>query len=167
MGNHIQDQIDAYLAERLSRRQQGLLEQHVGNCRLCQTALQEAQAARAYLQWLAPSEPPPQPGPAFYYRVQEAIERKRTSGWFRSWAAALHPHLAYPMTGLVLLLLAWALTYPSPDSEEGLLAMEFPSTEFVQLSFSDEDWILGRDLAMKSLVEVPEVGFLEDAVNAD
>ena len=69
--------------------------------------------------------------------------------------------------GLLFLLLAWALTYPRQDSEEGLLAMDFPSNEFVQLSFSDADWILGRDLVMRSMVEVPEVGFLDDAANAD
>ncbi|MBI4463290.1 MAG: zf-HC2 domain-containing protein [Acidobacteria bacterium] len=167
MRSHVQDQIDEYLAERLSPKQRPRLEQHVRGCRLCRTALQEAQAARAYLQWLAPCEPSPQPGPAFYHRVQEAIASQQVFGWFRNWAAVLHPRLAYPLAGLILLLIAWTLTYPRQNREEGLWAIEFPSSEFVQLSFSNADRSGGRDLVMRSLVEVPEAGFLNAMAQLD
>ena len=161
MRGHVQDQIDAFLAERLSRRQHWMFQEHVDRCRSCQIALQEAQVARAYLQLLAPCEPPPQPSPAFYCRVQQTIAREQTSGWVRSWVAALHPHLAYPLAGLTILLIAWALTYPRQNMDDGLLAMEFNSSEFVQLSFSNADIILGRDMVIRNLVEVPDTDFDE------
>ncbi|OFW17910.1 MAG: hypothetical protein A3H27_08405 [Acidobacteria bacterium RIFCSPLOWO2_02_FULL_59_13] len=160
MRGHVQGQIDDFLAERLSRRQQWLFQEHVDSCRTCQTALQQAQVARSYLQWLVPSEPPPQPGPAFYRRVQETIQQEQSSGWFRNWAAALHPHLAYPLVGLVVLLLAWTLTFPRQGlMEDSLMGMDFPASEFVQLSFSNADRGLGRDLVIRTLVDLPDAGF--------
>ena len=160
MRGHVQGQIDDFLAERLSRRQQWLFQQHVDSCRPCRTALHQAQVASSYLQWLVPSDPPPQPGPAFYRRVHETIQQEQSYGWFRSWAAVLHPHLAYPLVGLVVLLLAWTLTFPRQGlMEDSLMGMDFPASEFVQLSFSNADRGLGRDLVIRTLVDLPDAGF--------
>ena len=155
MHRHVKDQIDAYLSPELDVQDRRAFDQHVASCPGCKNAFQEAAQAQAYLQWLAPSEAPPKPGPGFYARLQQSIETRRVSSWFGDFAAGLHPRLAYPLLGFMVLLVAWTLTfvYPREGSEPGLAALEFSSTEFVSFSFSGVDRAHGRDLVILSLVE--------------
>ena len=158
MRGHVQDQMDAYLAEALGPEARRDFERHVQSCRACGDALGEAQSVRGYLQWLVSDEASPEPGPDFYLRVRESIERKQVSGWLGSLSVALHPRLAYPLLVLGLLLMAWALTFPGGNAEDELMAMEFPSAQFAGLSFTEVGQTITYDDVMLSLVEVSEIG---------
>ena len=156
MGHHVQEQLDDYLAKLLDSAAHANFERHVAICSDCKDALTAAREARQCMEWLAPTEAPPQPGPDFYYRITQSIEQKRTYGWFGTLAATMRPRLAYPLAFLGLLLVAWTLTYDSRDAEDGLIAMEYPASEFARMTFSDADEALGQDLVMRTLVELPE-----------
>jgi hypothetical protein len=156
MGHHVQEQLDDYLAKLLDSAAHANFERHVAACSDCKEALTAAREARQCMEWLVPTEAPPQPGPDFYYRVAQSIEQKRTTGWFGTLAATMRPRLAYPLAFLGLLLLAWTFTYDSRDAEEGLIAMEYPASEFAQMIFSDADEVSGQDLVMMTLLELPE-----------
>ena len=148
--------IEDYLSETLEPARRADLERHVAHCRSCQQALAAAQESRLCLEWLAPEDAPPQPGPDFYYRVQQSIERERLGGWFSSLAAAMRWRLAYPLAVLCLLLLAWSLTLDGRDSlaYDGLAETEYPAAEFAQMSFSHGDQ--AQELVMVTLVCAPE-----------
>lgn len=158
MAFHARDQMDDYLRGLLTPAERECFARHVALCPSCQGALEESTDARQCLEWLAPTEAPPEPGPDFYFRVQQSIEHRFSQGWFNTLAASLRPRLAYPLVFLVLLLVAWALTYETREADDGLLAMEFPAAEFAQMSFSDvsADRSVSQDLVMMNLVELPE-----------
>ncbi len=156
MRRHVEGQVEDYLMEWLAPEQRREFEFHTTRCRSCAEALQHAQQARSYLECLLPDEAPPTPGPDFFWKVQRSIEQKRATGWFGALATSLHPHLAYPLLLLGLLLAAWTLTFELAEREEGLLAMEFPSALFASMSFSEDDRGAGRDRVMMTLVEMPE-----------
>lgn len=156
MANHVRDQMDDYLSELLDPGARAHFERHLAGCPSCKEAWKISLETRRCLEWLLPAEAPPEPGPDFYCRVRESIEKKLSYGWFGSLAAAMHPRLAYPLVFLGLLLLAWTLTYQSGDVEDGLLAMEYPATEFAQMAFSDAEPSVSHDLIMMNLVELPE-----------
>ena len=156
MGYHVRDQMDDYLAHLLDSARHADFERHVAVCSDCKEALMAAREACQCIEWLLPTEAPPQPGPDFYYRVAESIEQKRTRGWFGTMAATMRPRLAYPLAVLGLLLVAWTLTYDNRDAEDGLIMMEYPSREFAQMTFSDADETSSHDLVMMTLVDLPE-----------
>ena len=156
MGNHVRDQVDDYLRDVLDPGARGDFERHIAGCPSCQRAVETALDTRQYFQWLAPTEAPPEPGPDFYFRVRASIDQRLARSWLESLAAAMRPHLAYPLLLLGLLLVAWALTYQSREVEEGLVAMEYPATEFAQMSSVYVDRTISQDLIMMNLVELPE-----------
>jgi len=157
MRHHVWEQVDDYLRGLLEPEAGRHLEQHVEGCRSCGKALREAQIARSYLQWLQRRDGSPEPSPAFYSKVREAIEKRKGTGWFSDLVAALHPRLAYPLFFLATLLMAWTLTYPPVETGEELLDMDLPQAQFTNLSSSDADSTLSRDLVMMSLVDLSEV----------
>jgi len=156
MGNHVRDQVDDYLRDVLDRGARQGFERHITGCPACQRAVETALDTRQYFQWLAPMDAPPEPGPDFYFRVRASIDQKLARSWLGSLAAAMRPRLAYPLLLLGLLLVAWALTYESREVEEGLVAMEYPATEFVQMSSLEVERSVSQDLIMMNLVELPE-----------
>ena len=156
MGYHVRDQMDVYLAHLLDSARHADFERHVAVCSDCKEALMAAREACQCIEWLLPTEAPPQPGPDFYHRVAQSIEQKRTTGWFGTLAATMRLRLAYPLVFLGLLLVAWTLTYDARDAEDGLLAMEYPASEFAQMIFSDADEVSSQDLVMRTLVELTE-----------
>jgi hypothetical protein len=156
MGYHVRDQVDEYLGRLLDPATQASFERHLGVCPGCQEALKAAQEARQCIDWLVPTEAPPQPGPNFYHRVAQSIEQKRAYGWFGTLAMTMRPRLAYPLVVLGLLLVAWTFTYEARVADDGLVAMEYPASEFAQMTFSDADEVSGQDLVMRTLVELPE-----------
>lgn len=151
---HVTDHFEDYLAGQLRGREHDRFEGHLRNCVSCRQALREAESSRRYLQWLRPSEPPPIPGPDFYVRVRQAIERK-PSGWLGNLAAALHPRLAYPLIFVVLMLAVWTVTLPNGELEE-LTPLDALTMQFASISFPDADQNHYRDLVMSNLVEVAE-----------
>jgi len=132
------------------------LECHIAHCPSCRQALTAAREARLCLGWLVPQDAPPQPGPDFYYRVQQSIERERLGGWFSSVAAAMRLRLAYPLAALCLLLVAWSLTFQGRESfpYDGLAETEYAAAEFARMSFSYGDQ--AQELVMMTLVGTPE-----------
>ena len=155
MRHIIEDQLDAYVTETLAPESRREIEQHVAGCRTCREAVEVARSAGFYLQWLSPTEAPPEPGPGFYLRLQESIERKRYSGWFTSLAVA-RPRLAYPLLLLGCLLMVWTLTVPPFMSEEDLVAMEFPLVQGTATSRYAANPSLTQDDVMLSLFELAE-----------
>ena len=89
--------------------------------------------------------------------MQEAIEKRKGDGWFSDLAAALRPRLAYPLLSLAVLLMAWTLTFRPAEGGVELLELDFPPAPFANLSLSDADSALGRDLVLMSLVDPAEV----------
>ena len=149
------DWIEDYLSETMEPARRSELERHLTHCPSCRQALTAAREARLCLDWLAPQDAPPQPGPDFYYRVQQSIERERLGGWFSSVTAAVRLRLAYPLTALCLLVLAWSLTFEGGDSfsYDGLAETEYPAVEFARMSFSHGDQ--AQELVMVTLVGTP------------
>ena len=155
MADHIIHRLDAYVEEMLDSASQELFERHVSACGSCRKALLAAREARECLDWLLPVEAPPVPGPEFYARVEESIERKLSRNWFDDLGAAIRPRLVYPLIFLGLLAAAWTLTSEIREPEEGLAAIEYPATEFAHMSFTSADTDLSEDLVMMNLVELP------------
>jgi hypothetical protein len=88
--------------------------------------------------------------------VEQSIERRLTRNWFDSLGAVMRPRLAYPLLFLGLLAAAWTLTSDIREPEEGMTAIEYPSAEFAQMSFTTADHDQSEDLVMMNLVEMPE-----------
>jgi hypothetical protein len=161
MRHHVKHRLDDYCMELLDPESRQAFERHVESCSSCRLALREYQSAHSCLQWLVSADAPPEPGPEFYCRVQASIERRRFSGgWLDGLAATLQPRLAYPVALLGILLVAWILTFRLSDVEEGMIAMEFPETQFANMSFSNPDARAGQDQVMLSLVNGPEAEFV-------
>ena len=154
MWKHINSRLEEYLAEELPPGEQQRVREHVSRCRPCRQALEEAQSARSYLRWLVPEEPPPVPGPGFYFRVQQAIERRVEAGWFGVVARSLRPRFAYPLLLLGLLFAAWTLTFDQDPVDESIFG--FPPEQFSSNISSEADRLASRDLVMMTLVEAPE-----------
>ncbi|MBI3935032.1 MAG: zf-HC2 domain-containing protein [Acidobacteria bacterium] len=154
MTKHVLDRLDAYLEEMLDSRSLEQFERHVADCGFCRKALLAAREAGRCMDWLLAAEAPPVPGPDFYVRVQQSIDKRLSRNWFENLAAAVHPRLAYPMIFLGLLAAAWTFTYERWQPEEGLAAIEYPATEFAQMSFTMADRELSEDLVMMNLVEL-------------
>jgi hypothetical protein len=155
--------LENYLNDLLDPAARTALERHAAECRSCDKALQEAMEAQRCVSWLKPSEPPPEAGVDFYYRVHASIEKELSRSWLIWLSAAMRPRLAYPLVFLGLLLGAWAFTQEIPLSEnEGLMAMEFPDQEFARmLAGPTADGNIGRDLVMMNLVGLPEEAYRE------
>ena len=157
MRHHVRNQVDDYLTGLLEPEAGRDFVQHTGSCRSCGKALREARIVRSCLQWLRPREESPKPSLAFYSKVQEAIEKRRGDGWFGDMVAALHPRLAYPLFSLAVLLMAWTLTFRPAEGSVELFELELPAARFANLSLSDADSALGRDLVLMSLVDQIEI----------
>ena len=156
MTEHIRGRVDAYLEGLLDPGSEARFDQHVAGCGSCRNALDAARQTRLCMDWLMPAEVPPVPGPEFYVRVEQSIEKRISRSWIESLAAALHPRLAYPLVFLGLLAAAWTLTYASREPEEALAAIEYPATEFAHMAFTTADHDQSEDLVMRNLVELPE-----------
>ena len=157
MQNHIEDRIEAYIAGMLGPDSLIIFERHIGECRRCTKALRETEDAQACLKWLVPLEPPPQPGPEFYARVQQSIGKKLDTGWLGSLAAALQgPRLAFPLlfVFLGLILTAWTMSWQADAGEISVLGI--PPAQYSDRISTDADRLFNRDLVMISLVETPE-----------
>jgi Putative zinc-finger len=156
MREHIQDRLDAYLEGMLDSSSREFVELHVAGCGSCRRALVEARQASQCIGWLLPAEATPVPGPDFYYRVERSIDRRISRNWFENLAGAMRPRLVYPLIFLGLLVAAWTLTSSkAPQPEEGLAAIEYPTTEFAQMAFTSADPQLSEDLVMMNLVDLP------------
>lgn len=148
--NHIHDFMEDYLTGQLDLKSQRTFRQHIAGCRSCANALKDVTQANAYLQRLHPIEAPPVPGPQFYLKVQQSIEKKLDTGWFGSFAAVLQgPRLAFPLLFLFLglLLSAWTMMTTADWDAEGIMGI--PPRRFSQTIASDTD----RDMVMVSLVD--------------
>lgn len=158
MANHIHDQLDHYLRDVLEPAARGQFDAHIEACGRCRQLVSEALEADDLLGMLAPTEAPPVPGPNFYFRVQDNIDKNVSQNWFSSLAATMRFQWTYPLVVMGILVAALALTSPNQDAEEGLMAMEYPSTDFAQMSFTEAavDSNLGQDLVIMSLVDVSE-----------
>ena len=156
MSEHIGNRLDAYLEGMLDTVAAEQLEQHFARCGNCQRSVMAARKARGLLGWLVPAESPPEPGPGFYLRVEEAIERRLARNWFENLGAALRLRLVYPLVFLGLLVVVWTFTAQHRDPEEGLTAIEYPTTEFAQIAFTTADHDQSEDLVMRNLVALPE-----------
>lgn len=157
MQNHVRDQIEDYLAGVIDPEALRNFEQHIRICRSCEEAFRDTQDALSYLKWLLPLEAPPEPGPDFYFRVQNSIEKKLDSGWFARFAAALHgPRLAYPLLFLLLglILTAWTMTFPTESSDSGVLGI--PLARYSVTISSEADRMRSREMVMVSLMETLE-----------
>ena len=53
--------------------------------------------------------------------------------------------------------MAWTLTFPPAEGGVELLELELPAARFADLSLSDADSALSRDLVLASLVDLTEV----------
>ena len=154
MHQHVDEQLEAHLAGELSLDEERVFQEHLRQCRSCEQTLAEARSARSYLAWLLPEEAPPVPGPGFYARVQQNIERKAESSWFGVLAQSWQPRLAYPLLLFGLLVAAWTMTFQMDVEEESVFG--FPSTQFSSLVPSEAERLDNRDLVMTSLVEIAE-----------
>ena len=155
MSLHIQERLDDYLDQVLDPGSRDLFDRHVAACGSCRKALLAAREARQCMGWLAPEEAAPLPGPDFYYRLEQSIDKRISRNWFENLAGAMRPRLAYPLLFLGLLAAAWTLTYDLPESAEGLAAIEFPGTDFAQMAFTTADRESSEDLVMMNLVDLP------------
>jgi Putative zinc-finger len=155
LSSHIHNSLDAYLERMLDPVSEDQFDRHVAGCRSCRKALIAAREARQYIDWLLPTDPAPVPGPDFFYRVEQSIEKRVSRNWFENLAGAIRPRLAYPLLFLGLLAAAWTLTYNAPEPEEGLAAIEYPAAEFAQMAYTTSDRELSEDLVMMNLVELP------------
>ena len=154
MREHVLHRLDAYLEEMLDPRALEQFDRHVAVCASCRKALVAAREARQCLDWLKPDEAPPVPGPEFYVRVQQSIDKRLSHSWFENLGAVMRPRLAYPLVFLSLLIAAWTLTSDVREPEEGLAAIEYPATEFAHMSFTTSDIQASKDLVMMNLVEL-------------
>ena len=154
MHQHVDDQLDAYLAGELSLDEERVFQEHLRQCRPCEQALAEARSSGSYLAWLVPEEAPPVPGPGFYARVQQNIERKAESSWFGVLAQSWQPRLAYPLLLLGLLFAAWTMTFEMDVDDDGVFGL--PPTQFSSVVPSEAERLDSRDLVMTSLVEIAE-----------
>jgi hypothetical protein len=155
MSAHIHEWLDAYLERTLDTASEERFHRHVSDCRSCRKALTSAREARQCIDWLLPADPAPVPGPEFYYRLEQSIDRRISRNWFENLAGAVQPRLAYPLVFLGLLTAAWTLTFDPPQMEEGFAAIEYPASEFAQMAFTTADRELSEDLVMMNLVELP------------
>lgn len=155
MSGHIDDRLDAYLEGMLNPAQEEAFDRHVTGCAACRKALRAAREARQCIDWLLPTEAAPVPGPEFYVRVQESIDRQLSRNWFETLAGAMRPRLVYPLLLIGLLSAAWTLTVETREPEEGLAAIEYPTVEFAHMSFTLSDRELSQDLVMTNLVDLP------------
>lgn len=154
MRNHVNEHIEDYLAGDMNSFTLRNFHQHVAECRPCAKALRDAQEARSYLQWLQPVEPPPAPGPDFYFKVQRSIQQKSAPGWVGSLVTMFHrPRFAYPLLLLFLGLLVtvWTTSFQTEWSEAGILGI--PPARFSGIISTEADRMQSRDLVMISLVD--------------
>ena len=154
MEKHINSRLEEYLAGELRPGEQERVREHLSRCRSCGQALEEAQSARSYLRWLVPEEAPPVPGPGFYVRVQQGIERRLEAGWFGTVVRSWRPRFAYPLLLLGLLFAAWILTFDLDSGDDSIFG--FPPTQFSSYISSEADRLESRDLVMMTLVEATE-----------
>jgi len=155
MTAHVIHQLDAYLERMLDPHTLAQFDQHVASCRSCRNAWIAAREARQCIEWLKPTEAPPMPGPEFYVRVQQSIDKRLSRSWFENLGAAMRPRLAYPLIFLSLLTAAWTLTSEVREPEEGLSAIEYPAAEFSQMAYTTSDIEASEDLVMMNLVDLP------------
>ncbi len=154
MNFHVREQMDEYLLRLLNTSETLYLESHVRQCPGCAAALRDARQTRQCVELLMPTEPPPQPGPDFYERVQNSIERRQSQTLFTRLSVQLRPRLAYPLVSLAVLLVAWTLTLQPPETEDGFAAMEFESVEFASLTNANGDPGSGLDPVTLNFVEM-------------
>ena len=154
MHRHVDEQLEAYLAGELSLDQERVFQEPLRQCRSCEQSLAEARSAGSCLAWLLPEEAPPVPGPGFYARVQQNIERKAESSWFGVLAQSWQPRLAYPLLLLGLLFAAWTMTFEMDVDDDGVFGL--PPTQFSSVVPSEAERLDNRDLVMTSLVEIAE-----------
>jgi len=149
--SHMKDVLEDYLEGDLLIEEERIVQEHLSVCSSCAAALEDAQTARGCLALLRSNEAPPRPGPEFFVKVQQSIERQQSPGWFGSLSAALHaPKFAYPLLFLFLGLLAtaWTMTSDSEWADTGVFGIPQP----VYSAAASVD----RDLVMTSLVETAE-----------
>lgn len=156
MAQHIHNQLDAYLDGLVDPATHADMDRHIARCGSCRKALESVKGARRCLDLLLPFEAPPVPGPGFYARVEKSIERRLAWNWFDSLGAVMRPRLVYPLLFLGLLAAAWTLTSDVVrEPEEGLTAIEYPTAEFAQMTFTTADHDVSEDMVMMNLVELP------------
>jgi anti-sigma factor RsiW len=155
MAQHIKNQLDEYLDGLLDSATHAEMERHIARCGSCRKAVEAAQETRQCMDLLMPIETPPVPGPEFYVRVEQSIERRLAWNWFDALGAAMRPRLVYPLLFLGLLAVAWAWTNNVREPDEGLTAIEYPTAEFAQMSFTTADHDVSEDMVMTNLVELP------------
>ena len=160
MAGHIVERLEAYLEGRLDSAALAEVERHISHCRSCREALEAEREVRQCMDWLVPTEAPPQPGPDFYVRVEQSIDHRLSQDWFSALGAVMRPRFAYPMFFLLLLAGAWSYTDSTsvqftPPVEEGLTAMEFPAADFTDLAFSHLEREDSEDVVMTNLVAAP------------
>jgi len=154
MHDHVNDQIDDFLTGSLDGYALKVLHRHIDICRSCAKALREAREARGYLKMLRPAEPPPVPGPDFYFKVQRSIQQKSGTDWLSGMTAMFQrPRFVYPILFLFLglLITAWSISFQSDWGADGILGI--PPARFSGNIVSEADRMHSRDVVMVSLVD--------------
>ena len=157
---HIRESIDDYLQGAMDAASVVRFDSHVAHCRECREALSNARDASTMMSWLPHPEAAPQPGPDFYYRLQESIEKAQTGGWLVRWVVGLQPRLAIPALMMGMLLLAWMISLPRHGSAmtvDGWDEVEYPSADFAQMTYSDDQDEARHDRMMDNLFDAGEV----------
>jgi len=155
MAQHIKNQLDAYLDGLVDPATHADMDRHIVQCGSCRRAFEAARGARRCMDLLMPVEAPPEPGPGFYARLEQSIERRMARNWFDSLGAVMRPRLVYPLLFLGLLAAAWTLTSDVREPDEGLTAIEYPAAEFAQMTFTTAEHDVSEDMVMMNLVELP------------
>jgi hypothetical protein len=160
MGNtHIREYIDEYLEGAMDAAGRGRFESHLSQCGSCRAALEDARDAISIMSWLPNPEVAPQPGPDFYYRVQASIENAQSGTWLTGWTVGLQPRLAIPILMMGMLLLAWMISLPrhgSAMNPDGWEEVEYPSADFAQMTYFDDQDETRHDRMMNNLFETAE-----------
>lgn len=154
---HIREQIDEYLRGGLDHVSRSQVAAHLADCGGCRSAVAAARETSEVLGWMVPLEAPPQPGPEFYFRVQAAIEKEQSRGWLATLASTLQPRLVYPSAMMAVLMVAWMLSAPQSEALDGWDEMEYPSSEFAQMTFSNEGEAALDDPMIDNLSDALEV----------
>lgn len=157
---HVIELMDDYLRGGLDPESRTRVEAHLLACHSCRRALDSAGQSSAIMRWLPPPEAAPTPGPDFYYRVMDSIEREQRRGWLMNWAAGLHPRLAVPFLAMGLLLLAWVVSLPRNGqawTSDGWDEVEYPAADFAAMLYSDDSDAARHDRMMDDLFDTAEV----------
>lgn len=156
---HIRENIDEFLQGTLDAASLARFEGHVAQCQNCRQALADARDVAAIMIWLPNPEVAPQPGPDFYYRVQASIEKAQAGGWLVRWVVGLQPRLAIPVLMMGMLLLAWMISLPrhgSAMNPDGWDEVEYPSADFAQMTYSDDQDEARHDRMMDNLFDAAD-----------